>query len=122
MKTDDVESDDSDAETSPTTKATKEEEASPLRSFTYGEGQQEISFRKDFNQLVATAVVSSFTAYNCRSNPAVPTIWINKESYRICIYDCINDILLLSRPTRITSKGTISRHGLLIMWLIVYHR
>lgn len=88
------------------------------------EGKPKINFREHIGQLVATAVVSSFTEHNLNPsmNPVVPTIWINRNAFRICLYDCVNDVLLLSQPKSLTTKGTISRTAMLIMWLIVHHR
>lgn len=96
----------------------------PLTTHIYWEGKQEINFREQIGQLVATAVVCSFTEHklDASKNPAVPTIWINKAAFRICLYDCVNDVLLLSEAKSLTTNGTISRTAMFILWLLVHHR
>ena len=95
-------------------------------SHTYFKGKYAIDFRVHISQLVATAVVASFTLFNQEvgngdpnPNPAVPTIWINKFQFRI--YDCEHDILL-SEPKSLATNGRLSRTGMLLLWLMVYHR
>jgi hypothetical protein len=86
----------------------------------YFEGKKEVNFRKDISQLVTTAVVSSFTEHNLDSprNCVVPTFWIDKKSFRICE----NDVLLLSQPKSLITKGTFSSTAMLILSLFVHHR
>lgn len=83
-----------------------------------------MNLRKNLSQLVTTCVVSSFTESNVHPhlNPLVPTLLVNKEAFRICMYDCENDVLLLSEPKSFTTKGGISRTANLILWLVANHR
>ncbi len=41
-------------------------------------------------QVIATSIVSSFTEHNCHlaMNPMVPTILIDREKFRVILYDC----------------------------------
>ena len=80
--------------------------------------------REHIRQLVATCVVNSFTEANLNPelNPVIPTILFNRNSYRICLYNCENDVLLLSEPKNLTTRGGLSRTGALLLWLTVNHR
>ena len=71
--------------------------------------------KRHFEQLVATCVVNSFTEANL--NPGIPTILFNRSNYRICLYNCENDVLLLSEPKNLTTRGCFSRTGVLLLWL-----
>ena len=87
------------------------------------EGKIRVSNRH-IGQLVATCVVNSFTEANVNPglNPVIPTILFNRSSYRICLYNCNNDVLLLSEPKNLTTSGGLSRTGALLLWLTVNHR
>ena len=87
------------------------------------EGNIRISNRH-IGQLVATCVVNSFTEANLNPglNPVTPTILFNRSSYRICLYDCKKDVLLLSEPKNLTTRGGLSRTSALLLWLTVNHR
>ena len=95
---------------------------SPEQSVSF-EGKIQVSNRP-FEQLVATCVVNSFTEANLNPelNPVIPTILFNRSNYRICLYDCKNDVLLLSEPKNLTTRGCFSRTGALLLWLTVNHR
>ena len=86
--------------------------------------EQSVSCEGTIGQLVATCVVTSFTEANLNPelDPVVPTILFNRSSYRICLYDCQNDVLLLSEPKNLTTRGGLSRTGALLLWLTVNHR
>ena len=51
------------------------------------------------SQAVATAIVHSFTQNkrHPKLNPMVPTVLINGSVFRIVLYDCCKDVLLVSR-------------------------
>lgn len=93
---------------------------------THAEGKIEIKFRDHISQLVTTCVTTSFTEHNINSNlnPAVPTILFNKNSFRICIYDCKEDVLLISEPRLLTGSKyfRLSKSACLILWIVVHHR
>lgn len=76
------------------------------------------------DQLIATGVVSAFTEHklNPKLNPLVPTILINKTGFRICLYDSINDVLLISKVKNLIKDWRLSRSGLLLLWIVVHHR
>ena len=65
----------------------------PASPYAYFEG------KRDIHQLVATSVVCSFTEYRLeQSNSMMATVLINCNMFRICLYDCVSDVLLLSDP------------------------
>ena len=93
--------------------------------------EQSVSFegkirsrKRHIGQLVKTCVVNAFTEANLNPDldPVVPTILFNRSSYRLCLYDCQNDVLLLSEPKNLTTRGGLSRTGALLLWLTVNHR
>lgn len=81
---------------------------------------------KDANlpQAIGTCVVSSFTEKAC--HPAmkamVPTILIDDAEFRIVLYDCNHDVLLLSESKAISTKGGISKSAVTLLWSVLNHR
>lgn len=100
---------------------------------TYLEGKIKIS-SADFNQLVATAITASFTMVNVAKQKLAllgpwnvtrkGTILINSTHFRICIYDCEKDILLLSHSIRYyrVDKHAFLRSGTLLLWIAAHDR
>ena len=60
---------------------------------------------RNFSQLVATSVVSSFTESRLHldQQPLVPTILVDLTQIRVCFYDCKLDVLLISEPKLLTN-------------------
>ena len=60
---------------------------------------------KNFSQLVATSVVSSFTESQLHPDQQalVPTIWVDLKQIRVCLYDCKLDVLLISKQKPLTN-------------------
>ncbi len=78
-------------------------------------------------QLVATAIVSSFTERNAHLdlNPAVPSILLSEDHAYTCIYiyDCIKDLLFISTLlTFLNVDGTVNTDGAFVLWLAINHR
>ena len=75
-----------------------------LESFVTDTSFEGKKIRKHLSQLVATCVVCSYTENNLNRKlgknltSAIPTILFNAESFRVCIYDCREDVLLISEP------------------------
>ena len=88
------------------------------------EGKLRIVDHANLPQLVSTCVVNSFTEarLNPKLNPVVPTILFDRFTFKICLYDFLNDILLISDPRPLTTKHGISRTAMLLLWLTVNHR
>ncbi len=77
-------------------------------------------------QAIATAVVASFTEHNCHSsmNPMVPTILIDGDKFRVLLYDCKKDVLLMS-PVKQLSNAThprLSSTAMTLLWVVINHR
>ena len=75
-------------------------------------------------QLITTCVVASFTEK--RLHPAlqalVPTLLMEQNRFRVCLYHCDKDLLLLSQPTWLAEDGALSKVGLAFLWLVINHR
>lgn len=76
------------------------------------------------SQLVALSVMSSFTQHNLEpeENSLVPTIMISSSGFKVCLYDCVHDILLISDVKNISHNGHLSPSGILMLWIVVNHR
>ena len=76
------------------------------------------------SQFVALSVTSSFTQHNIepKENSLVPTIMINSNGFKVCLYDCEHDILLISEVKNIAQQGHLSPSGILMLWIVVHHR
>ena len=75
-------------------------------------------------QAVATCVVSAFTERTNQpdKSPLIPTVLIDKTSFRVCLYDCERDVLLISNAKSLCNKGRMSRSGVTLLWVVLNHR
>jgi len=75
-------------------------------------------------QVVATCVVSSFIENKLHSDEQalVPTILIDFKQFRLCLYDCRLNVLLISRPKLLSTKNGLSRSAMLFLWLTINTR
>ena len=75
-------------------------------------------------QRVATAIVHSFTQNKRHPglNPMVPTVPINGSDFRIILYDCSKDVLLVSNPVEYRDGSKMTPLGTLVLWLTIHHR
>ena len=75
-------------------------------------------------QAVATCITSSFTEHNLHPtmSPAVPTILIEGDTFRVILYDCIKDVLLISTPNKLHTDGRLSSTAVAFLWLVINHR
>ena len=80
------------------------------------------------NQLLATNIVSSFIHHSTsdKSVPMTPSILIDGShgtKFRVSFYDCVNDVLLLSRPvTLVKENGELfSKESLILLFLVVHY-
>ena len=90
----------------------------------YGTTVNVEEFRISLPQVVAICVVSSFTenANHPDMSALIPTILIDKESFRICLYDCRKDVLLLSNKKALSTNGHLSQSGIALIWAVLNHR
>ena len=75
-------------------------------------------------QVITTCVVSSFTEKNCHPDKQalLPTILMDQNQFRVCLYDCEKDVLLISDYKLLATKGGLSSSGLAFLWLVINHR
>ena len=75
-------------------------------------------------QVISTCVVSSFTEKCLHPElPAVvPTLLMDEKQFQVCLYDCEMDVLLVSNPVELATKGGLSGGGMTILWLVLNHR
>lgn len=75
-------------------------------------------------QTIATCVVSSFTerCLHPRKQVVVPSILIARNQFRVCLYDCKRDVLLISEPKLLATKEQLSRSAVAFLWLVINHR
>ena len=75
-------------------------------------------------QVISTCVVSSFTEKCLHPElPAVvPTLLMDEKRFQVCLYDCEMDVLLVSDPVELATKGGLSGSGMTILWLVLNHR
>ncbi len=87
---------------------------------------------KDIHKLVATTVTSAFVLNNISVekkfdlNSLAPTLLMDHNQFCVCLYDCVQDVLILSEPIQlfqmIERRKLLARSALLILWIIVNHR
>ena len=85
-----------------------------------------LSTEANLPQAVGTCVVASFTAKarHPEQKALVPTVLIDEKQFRVCLYDCEKDILLISTSKLLATKGGLSRSGMALLWLVMiflYH-
>jgi hypothetical protein len=75
-------------------------------------------------QVVAMTVVASFTEHNLHPNSSamVPSILISKHTFRVCLYHCEKDILLLSSEVSFSTKEHLSQSAMALLWAVFNHR
>jgi hypothetical protein len=75
-------------------------------------------------QAVGTCVVASFAAkaLHPEHKALVPTVLIDEKQFRVCLYDCDKDVLLISTSKLLATKGELSRSGIVLLWLVINHR
>lgn len=75
-------------------------------------------------QVISTCVVSSFTEAKLHPDkqPLVPTVLVDQHKFRVCLYDCEKDILLISESKFLGTNGHLSRSGMAFLWIVINHR
>ena len=90
--------------------------------------EAKLSNQFNINQLIAISVVSSFIERNLHKelNSLTPVIMIGAPTAQICLYDCDQDILLISDKfqwvTNNEDHPNIIIEGLLMIWMTIHHR
>ena len=52
----------------------------------------------------------------------VPSILIGKHHFRVCLYHCERDILLLSSTVSLSTNGCLSQSAMALIWAVLNHR
>ena len=52
----------------------------------------------------------------------VPSILISKHHFRVCLYHCEKDILLLSSEVLLSTKEHLSQSAMALLWAVLNHR
>lgn len=80
--------------------------------------------KKDFAQLVKTAVVASFIEANLHPNinTTVPTILIDTKRAVIAFYCSKVDILMISEPFKWRDAICFNKAGIAFLWVMINHR
>ena len=73
-------------------------------------------------QVVGICTISAFIEKNLHNVPLVPTILIDSARFRVCLYDCEKDVLLISGPNTLATENCLSPFGMLLLWLVINHR
>ena len=70
------------------------------------------------------AIVHSFTEHNNhpKLNSMVPVIFMDGTDVQIVLYDCVQDVLLLSTKVKYRARKMLDPVGLLVVWLAINHR
>ena len=83
----------------------------------------------NLHQLICTCVVSSFTERNLHGHLSsmIPTVMIAPLTLKICLYDSVQDVLLISNDidwmTKDEGEGCrIIDTGLILLWMTIHHR
>jgi len=76
------------------------------------------------HQLIAAAIAASFTEINLHPdlNPLIPVIIICIPQAKICLYDCKNDLLIMSETFNWIKFGRLERIYMLLVWITIHHR
>ena len=101
------------------TSAPVEEVVSDKEGSVQGDGtrtvveEKVLSQEANLSQAVGTCVVASFTtkARHPDHKALVPIVLIDEKQFRICLYDCDKDVLLISTSKLLATKGALSRSG-----------
>ena len=84
-----------------------------------------LTLESNLAQAVSTCVVASFTqkTRHPELKAMVPTVLIDEREFRVILYDCEKDILLISISKALASKkGRLSRGAMALLWLVINHR
>lgn len=80
---------------------------------------------KKCSQTIGTAVLSSFTEHNLhmQANPLVPCILMDCDFVQVVMYDCVNDVLLMTDKVYLRDRhGRITPSSIPFLWLFINHK
>ena len=75
-------------------------------------------------QVVGTCVTASFTERNLHPEKLamIPTVLIGEKSFRVVLYDCEKDILIISSRKSLSTNGHLSQSAMVLLWAVFNHR
>ena len=75
-------------------------------------------------QVVGTCVISSFTekSVHPEQSPLVPRFLVDKDKFRVVLYNCEKDLLLISDPKLLSTNGCLSQSFMAFLWIMLNHR
>ena len=78
----------------------------------------------NLRQGIATCVISAFTERTLHPHlkSCVPTILIDEMQFRVIMYDCEIDSLLISEAIDLKTKDSLSKSAMTVLWLVLNHR
>ena len=59
--------------------------------------------------------------YKNEMNDKYPNL-MDEKQFQVCLYDCEMDVLLVSDPVELATKGGLSGSGMTVLWLVLNHR
>ena len=75
-------------------------------------------------QAVSICITSSFIEHNLHKHieATVPTILMDGSNFRVILYNCVHDVLLISEPKNLCAKERLSSTGVTLLWIVINHR
>ena len=79
---------------------------------------------KSSSQAIGTVVLSSFIEHKLHpsQNSIVPCLLMNSSTVRVLLFDCVEDILLISDKVSFVTGSYVEPSTLLFLWLFLNHR
>ena len=77
----------------------------------------------DLAQVVGTCVTAAFTEHNLhpRKQPMVPSVLMGENTFRVCFYDCVKDVLIISGEKALATNGNLSQSAMVLLWAVFNH-
>ncbi len=75
-------------------------------------------------QAISICITSSFIENNLHEDmdPTVPTILIDGSKFRVILYNCVEDVLLISETKDLRTGDRLSSTGVAFLWIVINHR
>ena len=76
------------------------------------------------SQAAAEAIVCSFVHHSRHKHqsPLVPILLLDGKSFYIVMYDCVDDVLLISDEVTIVKRRRALRSRILLLWMILHYQ
>lgn len=82
---------------------------------------------KGISQAIGSAILASFVdnKLHPEENPVFPCIFLNCTKFRVILYDCKKDVLLITEDISLYKEGSrqiVSKFAIFVLWIIINHR